>query len=341
MDIITGLKEDFRLEEKDFNIYDCHLKQKLNTPWDFNWFEYYKNNFNELNLDYFFNELLKDNNDLEKRIFNGNETFYLEKYGNIIQERKCYNKKYTEKFNLADFIWRKFIEGKNLTLIKPDDNFKLENKIKILPFISNIQKKFIFRVFEDDKSLCFEILKFINYQLGKKELMVLYCREEMEYLEKMELQVDDELLQKALAYGRKNVLELLDKRGLLEKHSNPFALDKIKRFFFEDDIWYGWSWGNDECERDIISENCLDECFEMCKKYFEIKDEYFEKWLNLTNSRRFYGPCYSMILPYFINRDDLKSKTKIIQLVKKFGKQNIWDIIRRENFYMLDILLEN
>jgi len=148
-------------------------------------------------------------------------------------------------------------------------------------------------------------------------------------------------LQKALVYGRKNVLELLDKRGLLEKHSNPFALDKIDGIDFVEEIWYGWSWGNDECERDFIGNNNLEECFEICKKYFEIKDEFFDKWFEISNRKEYYGPCYSKILPYFINSDDLKSKTKITELVNKFGKHNIWNIIRNEGVNMLDILLEN
>ena len=338
MDIITELKKDFNLDEKDFDINDFMLSQKLNARWDFNWFEYYKENIGEFKFYDFFNKLLKNNNNLEK-IFNGNETYFLEKYGNIIKEGEYSNKeKYTITYNLADIIWEKFIQ---VDSFDEPVNIKSEYKIKLLPFISNIQRKFIWRLFENDDSLCFEMLKFMNYQLGKKELMVLYCREEMKFLEKIELTIDDELLQKALVYGRKNVIELLDKRGLLEKHSNPFALDKIDGIDFVEEIWYGWSWGNDECDRDIIGQNKLKRCFEICKKYFEIKEEYFDKWFEMSNQRDYYSPSYSMISSYFIKPDDLKSKTKIIGLVNKFGKHTIWNIIKKEGVCMLDILLEN
>jgi hypothetical protein len=249
------------------------------------------------------------------------------KYSNIKQAVP--KNLYKSKFDLAEFIWNKLIK------CSKTQEITFEQKLKLIPYISNLKSEFIYRLFDNDYQLCYKILEFLDYKLDKKELNVLYCREEIMILEKIELEVNVELLQKALIYGRKKVIELLDNKGLLEKHSNPFLLDKVNYFNSVDDIWYGWSWGNDECDREIIREDDIDHkgCFDICKKYFTLEHEHFSIWLKMSDySSNSYGLSMYEITDFFINDDNFKTKKSIINLIEKYGKDNIWKILHLLTF---------
>lgn len=325
-----------------FRDYYGTLKKRLSADYtidvNFNWYKYYEAHPEHLNMSNFFESLLYEKGGLDEKIFNGNEEYYFKKYVDVVCRYP--GSTYSGiRFNLADFIWNKFVKKDKYTVNR--NKLTFEQKLMLIPHLSSIHRELMFRIFEGDYPLCYKMLEFLDYKLNKKELTILYCREEMELLEKIDLQVDDELLQKALVYGRKNVIEYLDKKGLLEKHSNPFVLDKIEDFYSAKEIWYGWSWGNDEYERDIIGKSDYIECFKICKKYFTLEDAHFDKWLQMTNySDNGYGPDIQDIVEFFINKDDFNSKESIIKIINKFGKVNIWNIISKKSSSILDVLME-
>ena len=340
MNCVKEIIIDFNIDKNSylFKYYLDIIKDRLKDDYEidenFNWYEYFENHPEHFNLNRFFESILYYDKKLQQEnIFNGNEDYYFTKYSNI--EQSVPKNLYKSTFNLAEFIWDKSIKKNYITF---------EQKLKLIPYISNLKRAFIYRLLDEDYQLCYKILEFLDYKLDKKELNVLYCREEITILEKIELEVNDELLQKALIYGRKKVLELLDTKGLLEKHSNPFLLDKVDYFNSVDDIWYGWSWGNDECERNVIREDDIDHegCFDICKKYFRLEQEHFEKWFKISDySSNSYGPSMYEITDFFINEDDFKTKKSIIHLIEKYGKDNIWKILKKKSSNILDVILEN
>lgn len=354
--MLDEIIEDFQLSNDFFNNLDYKLYRELKPSYDFNWLEYYKNNLKKIpHFDDIFCKIFNEKNKVD--LYLNNSEYYLQKYRNItkkyVVKYSGNENEYDDNFNLADFLW-KCSFNKEYIWNKPILTFSYEKIIELIPIVNNIGRKFIYLLFDyEDYSVKREnkdllekvmerIIEFMGNKMGDEELEILYCRGSVKILEKLNLEVNDFLLQKALIYKRYLVIKLLDERGLLEKHNNPFSLNLINDINSVNDIWYGWGWGNDECERKIVNKNNinLDECINICKKHFELKIDYIEKWSEISNYRNNgYDIRINDIIKYFIEEDKLKSREEIRRYVSIIGKEIMWKILRKKGDDILDILL--
>ena len=318
--------------KKDFNPSKLVFRDNF-KDWNYDWENFYRENIKKLDIRSIFINLIHLNKDIVELFFNSN---FLQKYRHIEYEYQTYKidcYKYT--FSLPELLW-------SLSL-KQEIKLTNEQFIQLIPLVENLEKKFINNIIIDDNEIINEkILEYLDYKLGVNQLKILYCRNNKEILSKLKLEVNNKLLQYALVYGSIDVLNLLDERGLLEKHDNPFILDCVDYIYSVDDIWDGWSWGNDEYDREIICQEnrSLEKCFEICKKYFEVKEEWFKIWVDKSDNNNGYGPNISIIISLFIDEEKLKTKEGIIELKDKFGENYVWDVLSKKGSYILDILLK-
>ena len=160
------------------------------------------------------------------------------------------------------------------------------------------------------------------------------------------MSVNDKLLQYALIYGSINVVKLLDEKLLLENHNNPFELTCINSANESDKIINSRDSRDSKDSRDSRdSKNdknrSIYECAKICKKYFEIKYHLFDKWISICSSEHDYAPEIQDVIPLFVNKEKISTKTGIIELTQKFGEHIVWNILRLQNSEILTILLSD
>lgn len=192
-------------------------------------------------------------------------------------------------------------------------------------------------------------------------LTFFYCRQDMLRLEIIK-QIKPELLTlnltqliKIIFYGRSLVLQFVidnipDQFKQIIDQYNPFNIellkehgksreDKVIRYI--DDIWNGWNWYNDECDKPHVGSNDFDKVFEIMKtnSTHALDNDTIKLWLRIVLKHD---------EGYFIEKDklmsmlslDLSTKAGIVQAVEMVGYPSIWTILKEENSDVLKILLE-
>jgi hypothetical protein len=192
-------------------------------------------------------------------------------------------------------------------------------------------------------------------------LTFFYCREDMLRLEIIK-QLKPELLTlnltqliKIIFYGRRLALQFVidnipDQFKQIVDQYNPFNIellkehgksseDKVIRYI--DDIWNGWNWYNDECDKPHIGSNDFDKVFEIIKanSTHALDNDTIKLWLKIVLKHD---------EGYFIKKDklmsilslDLNTKAGIIQAVEMVGYSSVWTMLKEQNSDVLKMLLE-
>jgi hypothetical protein len=334
-EFIDEFKLDFNPPTYIFTKFDS------DKDWHFDWEEFYRNNIHRLNINEIFEKLIQENKAYINKFFSNN---FLEKYSNIeyyYQENENDNVVRTY-FSLAELLWSKSRYSNKL--YNYSNYIKLTDlqKIKLIPYLDDLEKKFIKSIINENfsESVNKEILKYLNYNLSENALLILYCRNDNIYLPIVNLSVNDKLLQYALIYGSINVVKLLDERLLLENHNNPFELTCINSTN-ESDKMFNSRDSKDSRDSKNDKNRSIYECAKICKKYFEIKYHLFDKWISICGSEDDYAPEIQDVIPLFVNKEKIRTKTGIIELTQKFGEHIVWNILRLQNSEILTILLSD
>lgn len=189
--------------------------------------------------------------------------------------------------------------------------------------------------------------------------VILFSRSSISYLELVEkyfpgrVLLNSHLLEKIVVYGRYRVLEFLQKYykpKLLEllSEKNPYDIDEKSiglNHRYIQDVWNGWTWGNDEYEKPVIKQTeinhfkiieILDIFKSEHKTLIDLNEEILKKWIknSLCNLYVEYILDYKQILSHFfpkISIDNLQTREDIVNIVDIIGYDYTWKILKNKN----------
>jgi len=198
--------------------------------------------------------------------------------------------------------------------------------------------------FIKSKSLAKFVLSVLDHStVDFHSLKLLYCRGDVGMLGEIEHKTTSELLQWALIYGRNEVLSWCFDNDRIKGLSNPFKLSILIENSPNsvDDIWNGWNWFNDECDKPFIGEHNWEKCFNILFECGYNLDGCFKQWLNLSQSRNNgYQPHIESLLKFFMTEPQHWTREQLVQNIERFGKRNIWDVVRKQcNADFLDLVV--
>jgi hypothetical protein len=156
--------------------------------------------------------------------------------------------------------------------------------------------------------------------------------------EKYDFVVEKTHIEHALIYGFHEMIAYLKSfKPKFEKDFNPFELLNINYKHPLIQVWNGYSWGNDECDKPEIEKSDCDylKSFEECKHYGEFEIQYVKKWLENQI-------CDEQIIFKYHNINlELNTKYDIKKSVEIIGKYNTWQILKKKGSNILDFILDS
>ena len=164
---------------------------------------------------------------------------------------------------------------------------------------------------------------------------------------------------KIIFYGRSLTLEFVianandDFNGIVQS-SNPYDITLLKladkeedrEIDYIDDIFNGWSWGNDECERPRVGSRDFTKVFELMTTYstHALDDLTTKSWLQIIAVED-----SDETGKYFIKKDvllamlklDITTKEGIMRTIEAIGDEATWEMLKSSSDHnILKVLIE-
>lgn len=191
-----------------------------------------------------------------------------------------------------------------------------------------------------------------------KLLTFLYCRDDtlrLQIIKKIRpslLSVNIDQLSKIIFYGRSDILQFIidnipDQFNQITQNNNPYDIESCNtKIDYIKDIWDGWSWYNDECDKPCIGCNEFNKVQKLMSENSScvMTDDIIKSWLKfiIGCSRRYDCTYYFVDKSELISMLSLKYETKddIKQMVNIVGSKIAWDILKKRDDSILQLLLE-
>jgi hypothetical protein len=249
-------------------------------------------------------------------------------------------------------------------------NYKKNNiSIKTLIDIKKIKSEKEGNFYELYLNILFKILIEHNkFEDFNEILNIIYCSSQLDLLDMINtirpelINLDLVGLKKIIYYGRFNVFEFLFFNipyvilDLLSK-SNPLDISESDDFSYNEDIWDGAIWYEQECNKQIIGtrrhKELIDLILSICaeKNYLHVlfTNDIKKNWIDLALEYKLqtsyqdssYFISYETLLEMLKLTFDITNKDSIQTHINMFGKKATWNWIKEsgnENF--LDLFFE-